>query len=613
MKKDDFGSARRMRRRSVTPAILFALAALSLSPRAHAADSTGFDVRRGQMLDVVSRESDPAFFTIAAKLKTGRDVPLALRMLDSMTVDNAMGGMFYAYTLMGTYLHCRSSLPDSLHRKIRQAFKVRTMYRGDTENHFVMYYTGMYLAAQTWPHEEGTQWFNGRSSDENFHDAEQWLRRWAMTTATTGQGEFDSPTYMAVFISPMLVLYEFAADPVMKRRAQMVLDLLFADVAVDHLKGNYCGGHSRDYPEDIINPLGAPMTRVTWLYFGEPSEARWNDARFHPRYRGSWEMVFGALGSYRLPEVIERIALDRQAPYVHLETKRVRNIIRFGDTTNPPVYKYLYMAPGYALGSLQGGILQPIQQHTWDVTFVSERPNNTIFTLHPFSSGRELAMFFPEEIKFLAGEVDRYHKVYTSPEKWNSSSPYEQTFQRKNALIVLYNVDSAAVQGHVDGFFPKTLDERVTDPSGWIACRSGSTYVGFFPAKEYEWIDEEIDWRWRSHELKNGVVVEVGSEAEDGTFSGFRGALGRSIPRFGLSKGKPQIQYTTRRGDRLLFTFDGDRLLNGRKVDVASYGLFRGPFLNSRLRSGIITMTAGGITRVLDFNRLTITERGSDR
>jgi hypothetical protein len=576
-----------------------------------AGDHPSFDERRQRLLEVVSQENEPSFFSIAAKLRTGREVGAALRMLDSMTTDKSMGGMFYAYTLIGTYLHCRAMLPDSLHRKVRNAYRSRSMYRGDTENHWVMYYTGLYLAAQTWPHEAGTEWFNGRSSDENFHEADQWLTRWVWTTATIGQGEFDSPTYMAVFLSPLLVLQEFAADPAMQRRARMTLDLLLADVAVDHLRGNYCGGHSRDYPEDIVNPLGAPMTRVTWLYFGEPSDERWDDARFRPRHRGSWETVFGALGSYRVPAVIERMALDRDTAYVQIETKRVRNIIRFGDAMNPPVYKVLYMAPGYALGSLQGGILQPIQQHTWDVTYVSEKPNNTIFGLHPFVSGKELAMFFPEEIKFLAGEVDRYHKVYTDPGKWNSSSPYEQTFQHRDAIIVLYDIEATAQHPHIDGFFPKTLDERIIDSSGWIFCRAGATYIGWFSLQPYAWSEELVNWRWRSSALKNGVIVEIGSAEDDGSWEMFRGRLRGVIPRMTLVHGKPSVSYSTRHRDRMVFTFDGSRVLNGRTQAFPSSSLFRGPMINSDLGSGVIALTAGGMKRVLDFNTLTIAESGS--
>jgi hypothetical protein len=570
--------------------------------------SPGFDERCRKLLEVVSREKEPSFYGVAARIRTGADSAGAFRMLDSMTTDKGMGGMFYAYTLIGTYLHCRGALPDSLHRKVRAAFRNRTMYRGDTENHWVMYYTGIYLAAQTWPGEPGRAWFNGRSSAENFREAQEWLTRWVRTTATIGQGEFDSPTYMAVFIAPLLVLYDFAADPVMKRRAGMALDLLFADVAVDHLKGNYCGGHSRDYPEDIVNPLGAPMTRVTWLYFGEPAEERWEDARFRPRYRGSWETVFGALGSYRMPPVIERIALDRDRPYVHTETKRVRNIIRFGKDRNPPVYKYMYMTPDYAIGSLQGGILQPIQQHTWDVTWVSDRPNNTLFTLHPFYSGKELAMFFPEEIRFLAAEVDRYHKVYTNPDKWNSSSPYEQTFQHKNTLIVLYDIDSAARHQHIDGFFPKSLDERATEPSGWVACRAGETYIAVHPLAPYAWSEEEADWRLRSLSLRNGVIVEVGSAREDSSFAKFRKTLPAVVLGTVRDGKSPSVAYTTRHGDRMAFRFGGERLLNEVPVRFANYHLYRGPFVNSRRGSGVITLTAGGKTRVLDFNNVTISE-----
>jgi len=316
----------------------------------------------------------------------------------------------------------------------------------------------------------------------------------------------------------------------MKTRARMMLDLLLADFAAEHLEGSYGGAHSRDYPEDIINPLAAPSTMWSWLYFGKPEFELWSHTRYRPRHRGSWETVLGALSSYRLPPIIYHMATDRHTPYVHRERKRVRNIIRFQEEQNPRVDKYTYMTRDYVLGSIQGGILQPIQQHTWDVTFVSDAPNNTLFTLHPYVSGRELAMFFPEEQKFLSDEVNRYHLVYTDPNKWNSSSPYEQTFQQKNAIIALYNIEKNASHQHIDGFFPKNLDERFEHSSGWIFCRAGSVYVAFFPLRPYEWIEEKINWRWRSSALNNGIVLEVGSTSEDGSFDAFTRNVVQSKP-----------------------------------------------------------------------------------
>jgi hypothetical protein len=267
------------------------------------------------------------------------------------------------------------------------------------------------------------------------------------------------------------------------------------------------------------------------------------------------------------------------------------------------------MTPDYVIGSLQGGILQPIQQHTWDVTYLSDKPNNTLFTLHPSYSGRELAMFFPEVQKFLAEEVDRYHKIYTNPNKWNSASPYEQTCQHKDALIVLYNVEKGAKQPHIDGFFPKNLDQRIVDSTGWIFCRAGRTYVALYPLRHYTWIEEEVNWRLRSTELKNGFVVQAGAERTYGSFDAFIAAMRKARLRKEISRGAVSVDYTTPGGDRMKFTYGGDRIVNGKKVDFKTYGLFNGPYVTGKVGSGIITLQYKGKRRILDFNSVRILEQ----
>ena len=589
-------------------ALLLALTLLGAA-RGLAGPDQEFERRSQRLLEVASMESETSFFAAAARLARGVDVGTAYAMIDSLTRDHVMGGMFYAYTLVGTYLLTRDVLPDSLHRKIREAYRLRTMYRGDTENHWVMYYTGLYLASQTWPGDGPDTWFNGKSSEENFRESSEWLQQWMRITTTIGQGEFDSPTYSTVFLTPMLMLQEFAADSVMRSRAHMMVDLLFADFAAEHLAGNYGGGHSRDYPDDIINPLAAPSTMWAWLYFGQPEFEQWTSTRYRPRHRTSWETVLGALVRYRLPEVIRQIATDRSVPYVHRETKRVRNIIRFGAEQNPPVYKYSYVTREFILGSLQGGILQPIQQHTWDVTFVSEKPNNTIFSLHPFVSGRELAMFFPEEQKFLADEVNRYHLVYTSPDKWNSSSPYERTFQHRNVLIVLYDIAEDARYGHVDAFFPRTLTRHRVGGDGWIICQGGDTFVGVFPLKPYEWIEEDVNWRLRSADRRNGFIVEVVPSSAFPSFDAFAQAVARNRIDLERFEDECTVSYSTLEGDRMTFTFNGPRLLNGQEVSFPSEWLYDGPFIQSRRGSGVITLRHGAMTRVLDFPAAMVREQ----
>jgi hypothetical protein len=273
------------------------------------------------------------------------------------------------------------------------------------------------------------------------------------------------------------------------------------------------------------------------------------------------------------------------------------------------VDKYTYVTRDYVLGSIQGGILQPIQQHTWDVTFVSDVPNNTLFTLHPYVSGRELAMFFPEEQKFLAGEVDRYHKVYTNPDKWNSSSPYERTFQHRNNLIVLYDIPPGERQAHIDGFFPKNLDDRIVDSSGWIFCRKRNTYIAFFPFRPYEWIEEEVNWRWRSSALVNGVVVEVASQDEAGSFGDFCADLRSRKFSCTPTDSTLIVSFMARDKKRMDFSTGKTPLLDGAPVVPSRQLLFDGPWIQAKSGTGIITLTDGTRSRILNFRDVTVTDR----
>jgi hypothetical protein len=282
----------------------------------------------------------------------------------------------------------------------------------------------------------------------------------------------------------------------------------------------------------------------------------------------------------------------------------------------------------YGIGSLQGGLLQPIQQHTWGVRYTYGKPYTTIFGLHPYWSSYELGMFFPEEIKPLIADVVASKGTYNNPDKWTGGSPYERTFQQKNTLMVLYDIPAGTMTEHIDGFFPGNLEQRIVDPSGWILCKAGETYVGWFPLKEYVWSEERdvpaqaknvigrledlgrpkepSNWRLRSFGLQNGYVIEVRSASEVGGFDTFRAGLQTHIPRANLKPGDVSVDYTALGGDRMRFAFPDKRTLNGKTVDLTKYKLFEGPFLNADVGSERLVMTYKGMRRVLDFRKLTV-------
>ncbi len=555
----------------------------------------GYEERAAYVASAFDTSTRVNYYSAAAKYAHNLDIALA----DSMVLEllqKPSGDMFWMFPVIGTYLHGKDKMSPAVKAAMRNAWKTYAPYRGDTENHWCMYYASLFLAAEQWPNLPGSEWYNGKSSDENRDEAKAYLIHWIKITTTIGQGEFDSPDYFPEYMIPMILLSQFAQDPEMKRRGTMMADYLFADFAAEHLAGQYIGGYSRIYQPAVYKPLLSGASAYAYLYFntGEPTQNGW--------------VLLPALSNYRLPEIIYNIATDRTQPYVHKERKRVRHVIRFGPEKNPPVYKYTYMTRDYGLGSLQGGILQPIQQHTWGVRFTSGKPYTTIFGLHPYWSGMELGMFFPEEIKTMIADVVASKGTYNKEDKWTGSSPYERTFQHKNTLLVLYDIAPGTTTEHIDGFFPKNLDQRIVDPSGWILCKAGETYIGWYPLQESEWIEEEEDWRLRSHELQNGYVVEVRSQSELGSFEAFQQKIRSHIPQANLQPNAVAVDYTTVDGDKMSFAFPDGRKLNGTVVDLTKYKLFEGPFLNAEVGSEKLTMTYKNKRRVLDFKKLTITE-----
>jgi len=557
----------------------------------------GYEERAAYISAFYDTSRNGGFYSIAARYAHGRDIATA----DSMFIaamKEPSGDMFWMFPVIGAYMHGKDRMSTATKAAVRHAWKTYMPYRGDTENHWAMYYASLYIAAEVWAGLPGSEWFNGRSSDENLEEAREYLIHWIKITTTIGQGEFDSPDYFPEYANAMMLLSDFARDPAMKQRGKMMLDYLLADFAAEHLDGQYLGGFSRIYQPAVFKPLLSGASAFAYLYFGtgEPSHVGW--------------VALAALGTYRLPLIIYKIATDRTVPYVHKERKRVRNVIRFGTEKNPPVYKYTYVTSEYGIGSLQGGILQPIQQHTWGVRYKYGRPYTTIFGLHPYWSSWELGMFFPEELKPLIADVVASKSTYNNPDKWTGGSPFERTFQEKNTLIVLYDIPPGTVTEHIDGFFPQNLEERRVDKSGWILCKAGDTFVSWYPLQEYEWIEEKEAgaWRLRSYKLQNGYVIEVRSREEVKSFENFAKLVTSRIPKATLKPGAVSIEYTTPEMNSMKFAFPDARILNGKKVDLTKTQLFDGPFLNAGVGSEKLTMIYKGMKRTLDFKTLSITE-----
>jgi hypothetical protein len=526
-------------------------------------------------------------------------------------------GPFWMFPAVSLAFLGRDQLSPEAQAAIRNAWRKTMQVRGDTENHWAMYYSSLYLISELYPNEPGDSWYTGKSSEENKTEAREYLLHWMDLATTVGQGEFNATHYIGEYAIPMLYLATWAKDPAMRQRGQMMLDWLMADQFVNTLHGMMRGANARTDDNSVIERWNALASVFSWLFLGNTPPT--------PNY-GGWGVYFAAAAkNYRLPEVIYRIGVDRKSDYVQRDFKRTRRRWRYSDVPMAPIYKTSYMREHYAVGSYQGGISDPIQAHVWDVTWALPDPrgvHNTIFSMHPISSADDMQMYFTElPDQMIKGVAKEGKPSYDTPDKILGSSRFERVFQDLDTVIALYDIPVGTRFPHINGYFSKDLKNVSEDPSGWIFAQGGNAYLAYRPLAGYTWEPltkyksvwasdrvETGDRRLVSPHLKNGTIVQAAAADEFKSFDEFKQAIIR-LPLQVKLEPTPTVRMTTLRGKKVEFTYGQAPVVDGRKVDYSKWKLFEGPYLNAEKGSRKLTLTHGRLERVLDFNTLTITDR----
>ena len=601
---------------------------LTLSPRERQA---ALHQRQKQVIDdylEVTDATDPdkgSLHQIAACLATGQKIEWARERLKRLN-EAPTGAMFWMYPMVLTMKAGAPNLNEEDWAVIREAWKTYFPYRGDTENHWLMYYSSLFLAAETWPDLPGEEWYNGKSSDENRAESKDYILNWIAITTSYGQGEYDSPNYIDTYVSPMGLLAAYARDAGLRQRAAMMLDYVILDYAVENLDGLYGGAHSRVYPKHVMQPSLASATHLGWLLFNQGDYQR-----------GAAALLMALIG-YEPPGILYRIAHDRSVPYEHRELKRTRwrmrhagpDAFQVGLNKTVPVYKTSYVTGDYLLGSSQGGLLQPIQQQTWSLLWSEPKPqgiSNTFFALHPYHSPLEGTMYFATDWDTVTDLIVRSKVDYDSPDKLKGGSPYEQVYQHKSALIALYDIPPGTDFPFITTFFSRDLTGVDEDSSGWIFAQGGPSFIAFRPFVPGEW--KPAGWtgllaggagawisagfeEWGSgHQClvsespKNGYVVQVASASSFDSFDAFKDAV-KALPLTFSTEGRLTATFTSLEGDRLEAGYGETPRLNGAAVDFSSWKLFDGPFAQADRESRQLLIRHGPETLRLDFDTGTI-------
>lgn len=596
--------------------------------------SRRFQQRREDLIQSAIANLNPAdlskgsYLDVTAALQRGERQAEALSRLAKLNEPLPTTNMFWVYPMAALMAAGGERLDAANQARIEELWRTYWPSRGDTENHWMLYYSGLYIAAQSRPGTGPEKWFNGRSAEENMAEARSYIEHWMRVTTAHGQGEYDSPNYIGEYVAPLSLLAGWATDPAFRLKARMMLDYILYDYAIEQLNGQYAGAHSRVYPRQVLQPGRVTSSSIGWLAFG-----------LGDRQPGVQALLL-ALSGYTPPPIIERIARAADRPYVERELKRTRwrmrnagpDAITVGDRKTVPVYKYSYVDRDFVLGSSQGGLLQPIQQQTWNLRWHVEHPldaSNTFFAVQPYSSPYEGTMFFGEAWDTITDLIARSKADYDSPDKLASGSPHEQVFQHGAALIGLYDLPPGTRFPHIITLFSRDLRNVVEDTSGWIFAQGGPVYIAYRPLAPGEW--KPNDWtghlaggaggfisagfkEWGtghrcyvSGASRNGYVVQVAPARDFASYAAFQDAI-RALPLRTMVEPVAEVVFTSLDGSVLHAKYGATPAINGLPVDYSSWPLFESPSGSSARGSRKLELHHGPERYQLDFETGTITQ-----
>ena len=558
--------------------------------------------------------------SVSANLRLGRNIDeCSARVIEMMQTPGS--GPFWMLPSVCAAFSGKDLLSQEARDAIRESWRTTYQLRGDTENHFAMYYTMLYLMSEMYPNEPGDTWYTGKSSEENLAESRDYLIDWMDLTTTIGQGEFNPTHYIGEYAIPMLYLVSWAEDPEMQMLGKMTLDWLFAGLAANTLNGVLRGPNSRTDDSSVIERWNSLTSFFSWINFGNC-----------PPTKGfSWGNYYGVVAeNYEMPEVIYRIATDRDGSFEQRDLKRSRHQWRYSDVGKAPIYKTTYITDDYGAGSYQGGMADPIQTHVWDVTWKTPDPRGlhpTMFSAHPYSAPKGMQAYFNVRPDTMVTAVAAEGKPsYDVADKLVGCSPYEQVFQDLDTIVALYDIPKGTRFEQVNGFFSKDLKNLSEDKSGWIFAQGGDAYLAYYPLAPYRWEAhmrysrlpstgngyryERIDSGSQvliSPHVKNGTILQAAATSEFANFEAFKKAI-RALPLEFTLEPTPSVKMRSLRRKDISFEYGSAPKVDAKAIDYSKWKLFEGPYLNAEKGSRKLEITHGRLKRTLDFNTISISD-----
>lgn len=523
-----------------------------------------------------------------------------------------------------------------------------------TENHQILYASAAYIAGQSRPDERFAN--SGFSGQEQMARHRPRIERWLDLRFRTGFSEWLSHVYYDEDIPALLTLIDFSADETLARRATMVLDLIFLDIALNQFRGVFGSTHGRSYERAKKWAREESTSDLQYLAFGA-------GALGNP---DSMSAVCLALSSgYRVPEVLVEIANDPTAMRNHqrmgirigegdrwglgfdnvedgmrwlsleayLHPRTIDLTMRMFDTFRwwendffsmfAPRRRWLDIARRLHLLPLVARL------HERDLTR-NTREQVDVLTYrtadYMLSSAQDYrpgyggdqqhiwqATLGPDAVCFTTHPARRPDDLnYSTPNYWTGSGTLPRVAQIDNVLLAVYKISTR--RGlyltnrllFTHAWLPRDRFDEVIERNGWIFARRGDGYLGLRSQHPYRWQTAEGENRDRElivDGLRNIWICELGRRDDDGSFEDFAHRIATAL----IAWADDAVVYESPSQGRLEWGWHGALRRNGAAVELAPGARYENSFVQAPFPAEEIHVDANGHRLELDWRNGTRT------
>lgn len=481
----------------------------------------------------------------------------------------------------------------------------KTWWVWGSENHHLMAWVSFWGAAHIFkdhPDYKKRTYADGSTPAEMAAAFDEYFKVYALERASKGLlVEVAAPTYVKYSLNSLYNLADFADDPVLKNRMDMLLNVYWADWAVEQIDGVRGGSRHRCYAGRASSEQSGGAESA-WFHFGLGAEAS-----THPG------TICAATTFWRPAPIVVELALDTEGRGEYAFTSRRPGLKEPGaplnyvkDSSHP-----LYSPAGINRLHPQGGSLlrtswctpdfvagmsqvKALPQDSWWNASSQNHWNGVIFAGHPTA------------------------RIFTQPHMPKKGSVYNAEWGVQNkGVMILQRLKTSNASGQMI-WFDNSLARVEKDE--WIFVEAPQAYAAVRIAKGGgQWKADTLEQRrdgkgkgtgaWLELNMEySPVIIETVRKGSYPDFAEFQQAILANPFKW---EGKIVEYHSEFYKTTLTLPVDAGSypLVDGEPVNFEPTAVYESPYLKGNFGDGVVTIHRGESVLTLDFTAGKATEK----